>query len=58
MKEGVLTLSCFHFLFQFHDRLEGINVCLLSLLFSHSMLDISPFFGPTIGEPDVKIMLN
>ena len=47
MKEVVLTLCFFLSLFGFHGRLEGVNVCLLSLWFSHSMLDISPFSGPT-----------
>ena len=38
MKEGVLDfLSCFDS-FGFHGRLEGVNIYLLGLLFSHSML--------------------
>ena len=56
--EGVLLYVAFLVLVGFHGRLEDINICLLSLLFYHSMLDISPFSCPIIGEPDVKIMLK
>ena len=47
MKEGVLAFLSYFDSFGLHGRLEGVNICLLIFLFSHSMLHISPFSGPT-----------